>query len=127
MAKEWEEATISTGTEGISSHRQRFGHLSGHSSVAGIHPFGAGIWQVFTPPSPKIIQLRLPIQDTDVLYLRLLTKDVVVLSSTEAITDLTEKRSSIYSDRVSSLVKLTCKLTLTDAMRDQPHVPMLEL
>jgi len=69
----------------------------------------------------------LSIKDTDVLYLKLLTKDFVVLSSTEAITDLSEKRSNIYSDRVSSLVKLTCKLTLTDAMRDQPHVPMLEL
>jgi len=49
----------------------------------------------------------LSIQDTDVLYLKLLTKDFVVLSSTEDITDLLEKRSNIYSDRVSFLVKLT--------------------
>jgi len=42
-----------------------------------------------------------------VLYLKLLTKDFVVLSSTEGITDLLEKRSNIYSDRVSLLVKLT--------------------
>jgi len=36
-----------------------------------------------------------------VLYLKLLTTDFVVLNSTEAITDLLEKRSNIYSDRVS--------------------------
>ena len=40
-------------------------------------------------------------KDTDVLYLKLLTKDFVVLNSTEAITDLIEKRSNIYCDRVS--------------------------
>ena len=38
---------------------------------------------------------------TEVLYLRLLGEDIVVLNSNEAITDLIEKRSSIYSDRVS--------------------------
>ena len=64
----------------------------------------ASVRSTFTEDYPT---KTLPIQDTDVLYLRLLTKDVVVLNSTEAITDLTEKRSSIYSDRVSSLVKLT--------------------
>lgn len=35
------------------------------------------------------------------LYLKLLKTDFVVLNSTEAITDLLEKRSNIYSDRVS--------------------------
>ena len=49
----------------------------------------------------------LSIKDTDVLYLKLLTKDFVVLNSTEAITDLSEKRSNIYCDRVSFLVELT--------------------
>jgi len=37
----------------------------------------------------------------------MLTKDFVILSSTEAITDLSEKRSNVYSDRVSSFIKLT--------------------
>ena len=54
-----------------------------------------------------------PFQDTDVLYLKLLTTDFVVLNSTEAITDLPEKRSNIYCDRVSPLVK-TYPLALTD-------------
>jgi hypothetical protein len=54
-----------------------------------------------------------PLQDTDVLYLRLLTTDFVVLNSTEAITDLPEKRSNIYCDRVSPLVKIH-PLALTD-------------
>jgi len=37
--------------------------------------------------------------DTDILYMRLMTTDFVVLSSTEAVTDLIDKRSNIYSDR----------------------------
>jgi len=49
----------------------------------------------------------LSIQDTDVLYLRLVTQDFVVLSSTEAIIDLSEKRSNIICDRVSPLVRST--------------------
>jgi len=47
------------------------------------------------------------IQDTDVLYLKLLTQDFVVLNSTEAIIDLSEKRSNIICDRVSPLVRST--------------------
>ena len=43
-------------------------------------------------------------QDTDVLYLRLFSKDIVVLNSPKAIYDLAEKRSNIYSDRVSHLI-----------------------
>jgi len=35
------------------------------------------------------------------MYLRLMGEDVVVLSSNEAITDVVEKRSAIYSERVS--------------------------
>ena len=41
------------------------------------------------------------LKDTDILYLRLMGKDTVVLNSNEAISDLIDKRSSIYSDRVS--------------------------
>jgi len=51
--------------------------------------------------------LKLPSEATDVLYLRLLGKDMVVLSSNEAITDLIEKRSSVYSDRVCDKVPFT--------------------
>ena len=45
----------------------------------------------------------LPPQDTDVFYLKLFSKEFVVLNSSEAISDLLEKRSAIYSDRVSRL------------------------
>ena len=77
------------------------------------------IWQAFVPLAQKSskypshlslenTQLKVPsIQDTDVLYLKLLTTDFIVLNSTEAITDLTEKRSNIYCDRVSPPVNHT--------------------
>ena len=41
-------------------------------------------------------------EDSDVVYLRLVTKDFVILNSSQAISDLVEKRSDIYSDRVSA-------------------------
>ena len=55
----------------------------------------------------NVVILRLPSEGTDVLYLRLLGQDMVVLSSNEAITDLVEKRSSIYPDRVCDKVTFT--------------------
>lgn len=42
-----------------------------------------------------------PWKGTDILYLHLLGKDTIVLCSNEAISDLIDKRSSIYADRVS--------------------------
>lgn len=48
-----------------------------------------------------------PFKGTDILYLRLLGTDMVVLNSNEAISDLIEKRSSIYADRVSDGILLT--------------------
>jgi hypothetical protein len=51
--------------------------------------------------------LRLSSGGTDVLYLRLLGQDMVVLSSNEAITDLVEKRSGIYADKVCDKVVFT--------------------
>ena len=42
-----------------------------------------------------------PPTGTDILYLRVMGDDIVVLSSSEAISDLLEKRSGIYSERVS--------------------------
>jgi hypothetical protein len=47
------------------------------------------------------------LKGTDILYLRVLGKDMVALNSNEAISDLIEKRSSIYADRVSDAVILT--------------------
>ena len=45
------------------------------------------------------ISLILP--DTDILYLNLFGKDLVILNSTKTISDLLDKRSKIYSDKVS--------------------------
>ena len=45
--------------------------------------------------------LRLSPKGTDILYLRVMGIDLIVLNSNEVISDLLEKRSSIYSDRVS--------------------------
>ncbi|KAF9646067.1 cytochrome P450 [Thelephora ganbajun] len=56
-------------------------------------PQNIPIWQAFIPLARKF--------DTDVLYLKLFTTDFIVLNSTEAITDLLEKQSKIYSDRMS--------------------------
>ena len=43
--------------------------------------------------------------------MRLLTKDLVILNTSEAISDLSEKRSNKYSDRVSSRAKSVIALT----------------
>ena len=57
--------------------------------------------------SPVI--LKQSFKGTDILYLQLMGKDMVVLSSNEAIADLLEKRSSIYSDRVSNTINFTLR------------------
>lgn len=44
-------------------------------------------------------------EDTDVLHLTVMTTDYVVLGSTNAISGLVGKRSSVYSDRVRRLKK----------------------
>ena len=41
--------------------------------------------------------------DSDVLYLNILGADQIILNSNEAISDLLDKRSTIYSDRVRAL------------------------
>lgn len=46
----------------------------------------------------------LSFQDTDVLHLRVITTDFIVLDSAKAISDLVEKRSNVYSDRVRYFV-----------------------
>ena len=45
------------------------------------------------------------VSDTDVLYMKLFSKDLIILNSSEAVSDLLEKRSNIYSDRVSHIIK----------------------
>ena len=47
-------------------------------------------------------ELILAFADSDVLHLSFLGSDHVVLNSSEAISDLLDKRSAIYSDRVRS-------------------------
>lgn len=46
--------------------------------------------------APKEIQLKIaPFKDTDVLHLRVMETDFVILSNAKAISDLTEKRSNV--------------------------------
>lgn len=45
---------------------------------------------------------RIPLsldQDTDILYLNVAGQSIVVLDTAEAVTELLEKRSSVYSSR----------------------------
>lgn len=50
--------------------------------------------------SIKIISLI--VLDTDILYLNLFGKGLVILNSNKTISDLLDKRSKIYSDKVSA-------------------------
>lgn len=78
-------------------------------SILGL-PRGVPIWQAFVSvarkysecsvPDGYLLLKALPLLDTDVLYVKLLSADYVVLNSSEAISDLLDKRSAIYSDRV---------------------------
>lgn len=54
-------------------------------------PKGVPMWQAFAHLAQKF--------NTDVLYLKLLNKDLVILNSYEAVSDLCDKRSNIYSGR----------------------------
>ena len=52
-------------------------------------------------PLPCVIVDRyLTSVDSDVVYLNLLGADHIILNSNEAISDLLDKRSALYSDRV---------------------------
>jgi hypothetical protein len=74
-------------------------------------PLDVPLWKVLTAMGEKysklsvlatwLCELRPASTDSDVLYLNLLGADHVILNSGEAISDLLDKRSAIYSDRVS--------------------------
>jgi len=61
-------------------------------------------WFAFDPNFGELISVS---EDSDVLHLRFLGSDHVVLNSSEAISDLLDKRSAIYSDRVRSFSRLS--------------------
>ena len=76
-------------------------------------PKDVPIWQTFASMARKSSVFLLPrpfpntllkhlFEDTDVLYLRLLTTDFVVLNTSEVASEFFEKRSNNYVDRVSS-------------------------
>ena len=48
----------------------------------------------------RVCKLTLGSSETDVLYLNVLGADQIILNSNQAISDLLDKRSAIYSDRV---------------------------
>ena len=45
--------------------------------------------------------ISFPLSGTDILYLNLFGKDLIILNSVKTISDLLDKRSKIYSDKVS--------------------------
>ena len=57
-----------------------------------------GEWPVLS--RGRVSSLKSPFEDTDILHLKMMTTDFVVLSSAQAISDLVEKRSNVYADRV---------------------------
>ena len=74
-------------------------------------PRGVPIWQAFISISRKYSECSVPVggylllkvfplSDTDILHINLFSTDYIVLNSSEAISDLLDKRSAIYSDRV---------------------------
>ncbi|KAH9478027.1 Cytochrome P450 monooxygenase 98 [Psilocybe cubensis] len=62
------------------------------------------------------------IQDTDILYLNVAGTSIVVLDSWEAILELFEKRSSIYSDRRRHRRLMHHNFHPTAAARFRPHL-----
>ncbi|CAE6401944.1 unnamed protein product [Rhizoctonia solani] len=58
------------------------------------------------PPGPEhIMYMNLGKQlSSDIIYLNLLRNDIVVLNSAQAASDLLDKRSSLYSDRLRPLM-----------------------
>ena len=65
----------------------------------GILALGRKFGESTTPCSTNVISPTL--LDTDVLYLNLFGKDMIILNTTKTISDLLDKRSKIYSDKVS--------------------------
>jgi hypothetical protein len=75
-------------------------------------PQDVPLWKALMPMGKKysewivlaahVCGLILAFADSDVLYLNLLGTDHIILNSSEAISDLLDKRSAIYSDRVRS-------------------------
>jgi len=58
----------------------------------------------FTPLwFPSSSTLSFICEDTDLVYLNLFGKDMIILNSSKAISDLLDKRSKIYSDKVRVL------------------------
>jgi len=69
-----------------------------------VHVPCEAVWCVPISPLPNGILLEImSFEDTDVLYLTVMTTDHVVLGSAKAISDITDKRANVYSDRVRCL------------------------
>ena len=99
---------ISTGSKGLSNLRERPGSPPGCPYLGEPHLVVQPSW--YAAKSFRFVTiLTCLLKDTDILYVRLLGKDMVVLSSDQAISDLIEKRSAIYSDRVSDPVIFTLR------------------
>ena len=101
----------------LRSRRGRRGIQSlGTSSISlGGFRCGKGPWRsVDSTVSPHTLaplgERRLIVTlDTDILYLNLFGKDLIILNSTKTISDLLDKRSKIYSDKVSVAALFVCR------------------
>jgi hypothetical protein len=99
---QWNEITASSRAKGAAFVGKCSRCPQGRSNMENIHNDGKEVQYASILPSlfPTSHSSNL-FEDSDVVHLRLLTTDFIVLNSPEAISDLTEKRSDIYSDRVS--------------------------
>ena len=79
-------------------------------------PRGMHIWEGFTRMAEAYRTLTvlaicwtrnlMPCVETEVMYLNMFGTNIVVLNSSEAIADLLDKRSAIYSDKVATCMAL---------------------
>ena len=61
------------------------------------------------------------------MYLNMCGTDVVILNSSEAIADLKDKRSAIYSDKVAACMPFSAQGLTRLSLPQQPQSAMLEL
>jgi len=75
----------------------------------GILSLGRQHGESITPWSAETSTISLAPLDTDILYLNFFGKDMIMLNSAKTISDLLDKRSKIYSDKVSVPLPFMCR------------------
>lgn len=90
------DATPTARSEGPAGTRQPLGHAAG-VGMANIREMGERLR--YEHVSTQRLNLLKGLSDSDVIYLNVLGKSLVILNSAQAAHDLLERRSNIYSDR----------------------------